>query len=69
MYAEYSMRITGLDEAQAGNKISGININNLRYTNEATLTAESEEKLKSFLIKMKEKSEKAGLKKRVKRLA
>ena len=50
-------------------KISGRNINNLRYTNEATLAAESEEKLKSFLIKMKEKSEKAGLKKRVKRLA
>ena len=52
----------GLDEAQAGIKISGININNLRYTDDTTLLAESEEELKSFLLKVKEKSEKVGLK-------
>ena len=52
----------GLDEAQAGFKIAGRNINNLRYTDDTTLTAESEEELKSFLMKVKEKSEKAGLK-------
>ena len=55
------MRNAGLDEAQAGIKISGRNINNLRYADDTTLTAESEEELKSFL-KVKEESEKAGLK-------
>ena len=56
------MRNTGLDEAQAGIKISGRNINNLRYADDTTLIAESEEELKSFLMKVKEKSEKAGSK-------
>ena len=51
----------GLDEAQAGIKIAGRNINNLRYTDDNTFMAESEEELQSFLIKMKEESEKAGL--------
>ena len=59
-YAEYIMRNTGLDEAQAGIKISGRNINNLRYADDTTLMAESEEELKSFLMKVKEKSEKVG---------
>ena len=62
LYAEYIMRNAGLDEAQAGIKISGRNINNLRYTDDTTLMAESEEKLKSFLMKVKEESEKVGLK-------
>ena len=53
---------TGLDEAQAGIKIAGRNINNLRYADDTTLMAESEEKLKSLLMKVKEESEKAGLK-------
>ena len=52
----------GLDEAQAGIKISGRNINNLRYADDTTLMAESKEKLKSLLMKVKEESEKAGLK-------
>ena len=56
------MRNTGLDEAQAGIKISGRNISNLRYANDTTLIAESEEEIKSFLMKVKEKSEKAGSK-------
>ena len=56
------MRNTGLDEAQAGIKIARRNINNLRYTNDTTLMAESEEELKSLLMKAKEESEKAGLK-------
>ena len=56
------MRIAGLDEAQAGIKISGRNINNLRYANDSTLMPESEEELKSLLMKEKEKSEKVGLK-------
>ena len=56
------MQNARLDEAQAGIKIAGRNINNLRYANDATLMAESEEKLKSLVMKMKEKSEKAGLK-------
>ena len=56
------MRNAGLDEAQAGIKISGRNINNLRYTDEPTLMAESEEELKSFLMKVKEESENIGLK-------
>ena len=54
------MRHTGLEEAQAGIKIAGRNINNLRYADDTTLMAESEEKLKSLLMKMKEESEKAG---------
>ena len=56
------MRNAGLHEAQAGIKIAGRNINNLRYADNTTLMAESKEKLKSFLIKVKEESEKAGLK-------
>ena len=56
------MRNAGLDEAQAGIRIAGRNINNLRYTNDTTLTAESEEELKSLLLKVKEESEKVGLK-------
>ena len=56
------MRNAGLDEAQAGIKISGRNINNLRYADDSTLTAESEEELKSLLMKVKEESEKDGLK-------
>ena len=62
VYAEYIMRNAGLEEAQAGIKIAGRNINNLRYTDGTTLMAESEEELKSFLIKVKEESEKVGLK-------
>ena len=61
-YAEYIMRNAGLEEAQAGIKIAGRNINNLRYADDTTLMAESEEELKSLLIKVKEESEKAGLK-------
>ena len=56
------MRNPGLDEAQAGIKIAGRNINNLRYADDATLMAESEEELKSLLMKVKEESEKVGLK-------
>ena len=55
------MRNTGLEEAQAGIKIAGRNINNLRYADGTTLIAESEKELKSFLIKVKEESEKVGL--------
>ena len=62
LYAEYIMRNAGRDEAQAGIKISGRNINTLRCADDTTLMAESEEELKSLLIKMKEESEKAGLK-------
>ena len=62
LYAEYIMRNVGLDEAQAGIKIAGRNINNLRYADDTTLMAESEEELKSLLMKMKEESEKVGLK-------
>ena len=61
-YAEYIMRNTGLDEAQAGIKISRRNINSLRYANDTTLMAESEEELKSLLMKVKVESEKVGLK-------
>ena len=61
-YAEYFMRNAGLEEAQAGIKMSGRNINNLRYANDTTLMAESEEELKSLLMKVKEESEKVGLK-------
>ena len=56
------MRNTGLEEAQAGIKIAGRNLNNLRYAGDTTLVAESEEELKSFLMKMKEEGEKSGLK-------
>ena len=56
------MRNTGLEEAQAGIKIAGRNINNLRYTDDTTLMAESEEELKSLLMKVKEESQKVGLK-------
>ena len=56
------MRKAGLEEAQAGFKIAGRNINNLRYTGDTTLMAKSEEELKSFLMKVKEESEKVGLK-------
>ena len=61
LYAEYIMRNAGMEEAQAGIKISGRNINNFRYADDATLMAESEEELKSFLMKVKEESEKVGL--------
>ena len=61
-YAEYIMRNAGLEEAQAGIKIAGRNINNLRYADDTTLMAEIEEELKSLLLKMKEESEKVGLK-------
>ena len=62
VYAEYTMRNAGLEEAQAGIKIAGRNTNNLRYADDTTLMAESEEELKSLLMKMKEDSEKVGLK-------
>ena len=61
-YAEYIMRSAGLEEAQAGIKIAGGNINNLRYADDTTLRAESEEELKTLLMKVKEESEKVGLK-------
>ena len=59
-YAEYIMRNAGLEEAQAGIKIAGRNINNLRYADDTTLLVESEEELKSLLMKVKEESEKVG---------
>ena len=62
LYAEHLMRNAGLEKAQAGIKIAGRNINNLRYADDTTLMAESEEELKSLLIKVKEESEKVGLK-------
>ena len=62
LYAEYIMRNTGLDEAEAGIKIVRRNINNLRYADDTTLMAESEEEQKSLLMKVKEKSEKVGFK-------
>ena len=61
-YAEYIMRNTGLEETQAGIKFAGRNINNLRYADDTTLMAESEEELKSLLMKVKVESEKVGLK-------
>ena len=61
-YAEYIMRNAGLEEAQAGIKIAGRNINNLRYADDTTLMAESEEEQKSLLLKVKEETEKVGLK-------
>ena len=62
LYVEYTMRNAGLEDAQSGIKIVGRNINNLRYANDTTLRAESEEELKSLLMKVKEESEKVGLK-------
>ena len=62
LYADYIMRNAGLEETQAGIKIAGRNINNLRYANDTPLMAESEEELKSLLMKVKEESEKVGLK-------
>ena len=61
-YTEYIMRNTGLEETQAGIKIAGRNVNNLRYADDTTLMAENEEELKSLLMKVKEQSEKVGLK-------
>ena len=62
------MRNAGLDEAQAGIKIAGRNVNNLRYADDTTLMAESKEKLKSLLMKVKEESEKVGLKLNIQKL-
>ena len=62
LYAEYIVQNAGLNEAQAGIKIAGRNISNLRYVDDTTLMAESEEELKSLLMKVKEESEKTGLK-------
>ena len=61
LYAEYIMRNAGLEEAQAGTKIAGRNTSNFRYADDTTLMAESEEELKSLLMKVKEESEKVGL--------
>ena len=60
LYAEYIIQNAGLDEAQAGIKIAGRNINNLRYANDTTLMTESKKELKSLLMKVKDESEKAG---------
>ena len=68
LYAKCIMRNTGLDEAQAGIKIAGRNINNLRYADDTTIMAESEEELKSLLLKVKEESEKVGLKLNIQKL-
>ena len=62
LYAEYIIRNAGLDKAQSGIKIAGKNINNLTYADDTTLMAESEEELKNYLMRVKEESEKAGLK-------
>ena len=62
LYAEYNIRNAGLEETQVGIKIARRNINNLRYANDTTLMAESEEELKSLLMTVKEESEKVGLK-------
>ena len=62
LYAEYILRNTGLEEAQAGIQIAGRNINNLRYAGDTTLMAETEEELKNLFMKVKEESEKVGLK-------
>ena len=67
LYAEYIMRNAGLDEAQTGIKIAGRNINNLRYADDTTLMAESEEELKHLLMRVKEESEKAGSKINIKK--
>ena len=66
-YAEYIMRKAGLEEAQAGIKIAGRNINNLRYADDTTLMAESEGELKSLLMKVKEESERASLRLNIKK--
>ena len=68
LYAEYIMRNSGLEEAQTGIKIAGRNINNLRYAEDTTLMAESKEELKRLLTKVKEDSEKAGLKLNIRKL-
>ena len=68
LYAEYIMRNTGLDEAQVGIKMAKRNINNLRYADDTTLMAESEEELKGLLMKVKEESEKVGLKLNVQKM-
>ena len=68
LYAEYIMWNARLDDAQAGIKIAGRNINNLRYEDDTTLMAESEEELKSLLMKVKEESEKAGLKPNIQKM-
>ena len=65
LYAEYIIRNAGLEEAQAGIKIAGRNINNLRYAGDTTLMAESKEELKRLLMKVKEESEKVGLKRNI----
>ena len=67
LYAEYIMRNAGLDELQAGIKIGGRNINNLRYADDTTLMAESEEELKSLLRRVKDESERASLKLNIKK--
>ena len=68
LYAEYIIRNAGLDKAQSGIKIGGKNINNLRYADDTTLMSECKEELKSLLIKVKEESEKAGLKLNIKKM-
>ena len=65
LYAEYIIRNAGLEEVQDGIKIAGRNINNLRYADDTTLMAESEEELKSLFMKVKEESEKVGLKRNI----
>ena len=67
LYAEYIMRKAGLDESQTGIKIAGRNINNLRYADDPTLMAESEEKLKNLVMRVKEESAKTGLKLNIKK--
>ena len=67
LYAEHIMRNAGLDELQAGIKIGGRNINSLRYADDTTLLAQSEEELKSFLMRVKDESERAGLKLNIKK--
>ena len=67
-YAEYIMRNTGLDEVQAGINIAGTNSNNLRYADDTILMSESKEELKCLLMKMKEESEKAGLKLNIRKI-
>ena len=67
LYAEYIKQNSGLDEAQAGIKIARRNINNLRYADDTNLMTESEEELKSFLMKVKEESENVGLKFNIKK--
>ena len=68
LYAEYIVRNVGLEEAQAGIKIAGRNISNLRYTDDTTLMGKSKQELKSLLMKVKEESEKAGLKLNIQKL-